>query len=270
MMQLQDHLVNDSSDFSNEDFQDVGEFGKSAPVWSRSMCYGYNEGRLVIVVHISLGRVQSEPCEFCATFYSAKQEIDGGGNEDQLVIWRREAKLPFTDIGDDEIKQAVLVDIIEVGKNPEQRKELSVRSIVGLRSLNSCLRPNTKRIQSALPLSGKRSGIIRDGELERFDIGWRIGAAISDCRSIDEIVQDGTQVVNAIAREKSKPVEGRPLVNVHDEPVALALGVTLFRDNIGLRFLPRDQLPLNSVEVFFGSAKFQQGASKFRRDHAIA
>jgi hypothetical protein len=51
--------------------------------------------------------------------------------------------------------------------------------------------------------------------------------------------------------------------------MSATIGIALFRDNIRLTILPRDEVRLNSIEVFFGAAKFQPAASEFRTDHAI-
>src|ERR1035441_10666795 len=171
-MGSQDHLLNDSPLFCNKDFQDIPEFTEGAPAWPSGMCYGYNERCLVVVVHVSLGRINGEPCEFCATFYRTPKEFDCGRDKDSSIILRPEAKLLSRNIGDNHIEQPVLVSIIEIGEKPEQRRELTVRSIVRLRSLDSCLRSTAQGCNTPLDVRiGERLGVLDDVEPVEQDLG---------------------------------------------------------------------------------------------------
>src|ERR1039458_7211441 len=127
-------VINNPSDFGNKDFQHVSEFASCAPRWPSGMCYGYNEGCLVLVVHISLWRLHGEPCEFCATFYSSRM-IAEGGRDDRLLADACKTELPMRHIGEHHIEQPVFVKIIEFAENAQKRREFWVRSIVRLGSL---------------------------------------------------------------------------------------------------------------------------------------
>ena len=263
-------VINNPSDFGNKDFQHVSEFASCAPRWPSGMCYGYNEGCLVLVVHISLWRLHGEPCEFCATFYRTPKEFDCGRDEDSLIIVRPEAKLPSRNIGDDHIEQPVLINIIEIGEKPEQRRELTVRSIVRLRSLDSCLRSTAQRCNTPLDFRiGERLGAVSDRKLQEAPIGGRIDATLCNGDRIEDAIKSGSEVMDAVSRQKRQLINRRLPFDFDHEAVAATLGIDLSGDSIGLRILPCDEFRLNSIEVFFGTADFQPAASELRSDHAV-
>jgi hypothetical protein len=75
--------------------------------------------------------------------------------------------------------------------------------------------------------------------------------------------------VNTVTAHHRTPVQRRRSLNFDDQAVSATVGVTLFRDDIGLALLPRDEVRLNSAEVFFGAAKFQPTVGELRSDHVI-
>ena len=75
-----------------------------------------------------------------------------------------------------------------------------MRSIVGLRLLDPCLRPTTEGTNSPF-LAGEGGSVGRDGELKIIGAARRIDPAFLDCDGIDKIIEGGAQVVDAVAAD---------------------------------------------------------------------
>jgi hypothetical protein len=82
------------------------------------MSYGYYDGRFMVIVHVSLGRVDGEPRDFCAVFQALPVEVH---DRETTSRGKVEAKFPSSDLGYDYIEQSVLVKIVEVAEQGQQR-----------------------------------------------------------------------------------------------------------------------------------------------------
>ena len=267
-MQLENEALNDTPNLSDDDFEQIGEFAECASRRPSGMCYGYNEGCLVLVVHISLRRGENEIREFRSTFYRAAIVSDIWRDEDTHLSCERNAKFPARDIVDNYIEQPVLVNVVELAEQGKERRQFGVRSIVRLRSLDSCLRISTKRGNPPL-LSSVLLGGACNRELQDIKVRGKVSPTFFDRNSVDKIVQGGAEIMDAIASDERPMLQGRRICDLNDEAVAAALGVTLFGDNIRISFLPFNEFSLDSIEVFFGAAKLEKTTSELRTDHAI-
>lgn len=268
-MNLENKALNDPFNFFDEDVKNVSKLSEPPPAWANGMSYGYHEGCLVFVVHISLWRVDGEPCESCATFYRAKKEVYGRRNKNGPIIWRREAELALLNVGNDYIEQPVLVRIVEFGEQPEQGRQLWVRSIVRLRPLKTCLDSFVGDRPKSPFLLGKCLASIGDRELKDVMLRRRIARAFFDGNGIDEVIEARPQVMNTVSGNKRPSVEGRLFRDLSDKTMAATIGVTLFGDSVRLSLVPCNEFRCDSLEVLFGASQFQEGTSEFSTDHAI-
>jgi len=266
-----DNTVNDCFDFRYEDIQDVGEFPEFALGWPDGMADGYDKGQLVFVIHIGLWSPEGEVRALCATFYRADMETDAGWNDrgrNDNSGGSFKTELPLSHIGDDYIEQPVLVNIVEFAEEPKKGRKFSVPSIVRLRSLNACLRLCAEESEPPLYLPSKFFWGVCDRELQSIKVGRWIRSAFFDSERIDSAIESGTEVVDAIAGEERPVVERGRLRNVDDQTVACAVSVTLAGDDVRIGIFPRSKFGLDSIEVFFGTANFQEAAGELRSDHA--
>lgn len=267
-MQSQNQAINDVFNLCDEVVENISEFGETASRWPSGMSYGYDNGCLVLVAHISIGRLQYKPHDFCATFYRVPPEVDLLRDYDRSVVWHREAKFSADDIGDNNIEQPVLVRIVEVGEQAKQGREKWVRSIVRLRSLDYCLRSRVKERDPVL-LSGVVVRSTYDRELEFLPIRRGIPSSVSDGEPVNDVVKGGPEIMNTVSRNERPSFERGSTNDVNDSAVAFTLGVTLMGDDIRLSLGPCLDFNLKSLDVFFGAAELQETASEFRTDHAV-
>src|SRR6185437_12531072 len=218
-IQLQDHLLNDSPDLCDEDCQNVSDLAERTPRWPCGMFHGYYNGRLVLIVHVLLRGIHDEVGDFCATFYSACVVADFHG--DQFAAWECEAKLPLADICHNHIEQPVLIEIVEFAEKAEQGRKLLVRSIVRLCSLDSCSRAVTDRRES-IGLLGEVFGTAGNWELEFVVPWWRTGPALPDGNRVNQAIETGAQVVNAVSSDQRPSVIGSRFGDFEDLAVAAA------------------------------------------------
>ena len=134
--------------------------------------------------------------EFCATFYRSPIVPDLRVDEEAAILhWEREAKLPASNIGDNYIEQPVLVNIVELTEHGKEGRQFGVRSIVRLRSLDSCLRVSAKCGKPPL-LSAVEISSVGNRELQSVEARWRISAALLDGNGINKIIESGAKIMN--------------------------------------------------------------------------
>ena len=216
-MRSENHTLNNPLDLRDEEIENVSQLANGAAAWSGGTCYGYHEGCLVLVAHIRLGRCDGEPREFCATFYRGEMKSDFRLHKDELVVWRHKTELPLLGIGENYIEQPVLVGIVEVGQETQERGELAVRSIIRLRSSNSCPCFIAQRCDSP-HLFREGVGRIGNRELEPVLHRGRIRSTFTHSDGINQIVESRAEVVNTIPGEQSQSVEGRRRLKIDNAP----------------------------------------------------
>src|ERR1700676_1844692 len=153
-MAIMDHLLENEKidnilDFRNEDFEDVLQDADMPPRRPLGMGHRYLERRLVIIVHIWIRRVNVEVhYNFCATVYAGPQKIRGGkGTKNRETF---QAELPADQMLGGYIEQPMLVSVVEVADESEQRRKFSVPSIIRLQSLDFCPRGGVQRSEPSI------------------------------------------------------------------------------------------------------------------------
>src|ERR1035437_791610 len=114
-MKLENTVLDNAPDFGDENLEQIGDLIERAPRWPSGMCYGYKEGCLVLIAHVSIRRGQDEVREFCGTFYRSPIVPDLRVDKEASILHlEREAKLPASNIGENYIEQPGLVNIVEL------------------------------------------------------------------------------------------------------------------------------------------------------------
>lgn len=141
------NAVNNSADFRDQEFQDglnSGQFHTGRP---RGVAYGYYQGEICIVLHIGLWRIKEEFSNFCVIFYSAGMEKKMGWHK---RVRAGKAQRPLRQLGHDYIEEPVLVSIVQVPHEGEERREgrWSCRSVVRLYALDFCPHSRAQGVDS--------------------------------------------------------------------------------------------------------------------------
>ncbi len=245
--------IEDSPYLANERHENSPEWGNVFTEWSLSVADGYAKGNIIPVVHIRLRCGEIEECNFCASFYRVSQPV----NINRSAPRGYELYLPARGVTEDYIEQSVLVKVIEVSQDGQDRREVGVRSVVRLRSLNKCLSLPANAIHSPTPLLDTEGiGGITDRELKFPGIRRGIGTAILDSQCVNKMVQRGAQIPDAISGNKGPSIYRRILQDIDEKGVAATLSLTLSPDGMRTILLPRLQFGVESVEVFLCPAKF--------------
>jgi hypothetical protein len=257
--------VNDLPNILDKSIEKAPDLADAFPEWPLGVAHGYTEGRIAVVLHISLCRFEREEKNFCATFYRSIEGMERwlsaqGGDE---------AKLPADDTLHGDIEQSVLVSIVEFPDDRKEGRQFMVPSVVRLRSLDACLRITADHRQPARLLSSKPVRSIGDGELQILCTGRRIGPTVANGDSIDDVIQCAPKTVNAIASDQGPAIKGRRLLDGNDEAVAATISVAFFGENIRFSCDPRLEFGLKSIEMFLSTTHLQETTGELRTDHAI-
>jgi hypothetical protein len=261
-----EHSIDDSSHFEDETSEHVLNSGDAIPGWTRGMAYGYCDGTLVLIAHISLRGLEGEEYKFCATCYRGSEVVERGHATHQ---GGREFKLPGGSMLESYIERPMLVGIGEFIEKPEKGRFFWVRSIVRLRALDPCLGLFTETGDPLLPLHLKSSPAVGNRKLEPVEIRRRVKSAVPHGQGIDKGVEGRPQIMDTIARDKGPPIQRRSLGDLDGKAIAGTFSVIISGDGIRFTPTPLSHFGIESVEVFLGAAKLQDATGEFRSDHAI-
>jgi hypothetical protein len=261
----------DLFDESIEDISELGYVPSSGSLW---MADGYEEGKLVVVLHIRIWRIDGKEQNFCATFYRSTQDMDLRRRADSTgdqTKWSEELKFTCCEMLHGYVEQPVLVRIVKVSNQAKEWRQALVRSIVRLQSLDYCLSRtvNGGRHPSSRPLVVKSFSGASDRKLEGIGIGRRASPAVSNRESINKVVECRSEVVDAIAADQRPTVDRRGLSDLNDHTVSAAVQIALLNDDIRVTLSPCDEFGIKSIEVFFGAAKLEIAGGELRSDHVI-
>jgi len=259
--------LNDSLHFGRQFFYDDWRFRPPIAGRTGDMTYGYHNGSLMVIVHLELRGIDGEPRKFCAEFKSLSPIIHNRPPSAGGQIG--EAKLPLAHLTCNHIEQSVFVKVIEIAEQSEQGREGWVSSVVRLQSLDSC--PHAKTQGFDVPeLPSIFLGTVGNRKLQSAFAGGRVLARFADGDSIDEMIQSGPEVVNAISNDACPPIERRVDLDVLDE-VAMAgtVSIDLLADDVRVAVNPSLEFSVEGVGVLLRSAEFEPAASKLRSEHTL-
>ena len=230
--------------------QDRFQGTSGSPAWARDMAYSYCQGNLKVVGHLALRRGE-KMCNFIAIF---ERLIEPYGQGDDLRDCPREAKLPGGVAVISDVYQTVLVDIVEVVENGHNGRKFGVRSVVWLFTFDELLGLLCQGCDS-VSLAIEIIRRVTQGELQHAGLIWHSFGTFQG-QIVDQMVQDATQVLRAIPRNKSVPFKISRPFNVKDETVAARLRLELFDNAIRLTVEPCADFTLESLQVFCSPVDF--------------
>lgn len=262
---LFDECSEDEFNLSDEDLKHVVQNGDVTTIRSLGMAHRYLEGGLVIILHIRIRGISVEEHDgLCATVYRRPESMSLRERPEALIT-----KATTDHMFGSYIQQPMLVSIIEKSEKEEERRELSVPSVVRLNSLDHCLRRSIERAESAVSSFGPFGRIANNRELDAAGVRGQVFSAVSDSHSVGEMIKGRTQVVNAVPDDQGPSIEGRWSADIQHGAVPPRIDIELFGDDVGIAILPLRQFSAVEFQVSFGMADLQEGTSEFRTDHAL-
>jgi hypothetical protein len=238
------------------------------PVAGRSgdMTNSYHNGSLVIVLQIGLRRTDGKPHHFCATFQSLFPKVYNGL---PAAGRQTEAKLSLANLKDDDVEQSVFVKIIEIAEEGQQGREGWVPSVVRLHSLDSGLHVGAQGLESP-QLFREVFGLVGNGELQNLFIGGRVLPGFVNSKSVNEVVQSRSQIVDTIAENQAPSVKGGFGFNIlNNQAVAGAVSIELSADDVRVAVNPSFQFSVERVRMFFSTPDFEPAISELRSKHTL-
>jgi hypothetical protein len=211
----------------------------------------------VIEFHIRRRTAEGNRRDLCAVF-------DFTISENPLLDWPDErgivlpfhAKLPSEDIGECELKQAVLVRVIEFPQQCEQRREIGVRAIVRLRSLNRCSSLLAKTADHAGTISGKLRPVIANGKLQFVPSRRRILTGFVNGNGVNEMIEGTSEIMGSIANYQRPVVEPSISDDLKNEAVFGQIGIDLCGQTVRTRFQPGANLSLDGFGMVLRPSDF--------------
>jgi hypothetical protein len=228
-----------------------------------TVAYRYCRGDVGLILHLKLRRVDGEPCNFCAIFKALLTKTD-----DRLFgsQWQREVKFPRCDLGHHYMDQSMLVTVIEVSDQGQQRREMSVPSVVRLHSLDSCPHINSQRFD---PARREVSSIVEDRKLQLSLVSGGILTSIMNGGGVDKVIQGGSQIVNTVAYHNRPIVKRRRSFDIEDYAVAAAVSVSLSAEDIRFAVHPKPDVGINGLGMFVSPPDFDPATCKLWPGHGM-
>ncbi len=263
---LDDCQPNDLPDFGDEKFEYTLQAGGLLPGGFHGMANGYIQGRVVVVIHIRIRRIDLEECNFCATFYRAVNKVGAGTASE----WKTsETELSVDYVREGYIEKPVLIQVVQVSDEGKEGRKFSVESIVRLQSLNSCLRRSAQRSETAISFAWPIASPSDNRELNTPFIGGRVVPALADREAICGMIESRPQVVNAVPGDQRPSFEIGRNVDIQDDAVAARVSVTLLGESVGVSAKPGQSFGIEGIQVFFGMANLESTRGELRSDHAV-
>ncbi len=215
-----------------------------------------------IPVHIRRRTVTHHREDLCAIFHFPSV----GDSSPTPTIGRMfacEAKIPMSHCAIHESEQSMFVRIVQFSQDLQKRRQLFVRSVVRLQRLENC--PH-RLANSSEPLGSdllvKVRPVIRNRESQSSVMRWSGEPGLENRNTVDEIVQGGSQIVEAIGNHQSPSLEWRGLVLSKDEAITGAVSVYLLRDAVRVSVHPGLDFIVDGLSVFLTPGELSSNASE--------
>jgi hypothetical protein len=247
-----DNFINNSSNLVTQHGDEASDLCSTIQGWAGGVRHDNHEVTDKCAAHIlRRGLLENKSSDLCAVFeFSlADQEFKVGSGGDFM----REASLPET--AESNLQQSVLVNVIQFPEQPEKRREFWVRAIVRLYSLDSC--PHSKT-QSRNPLFGvmKLTSVASQGEGELIGAGRGFLPRLMDGDCVDQVVEGGTKIVDAVPDLKGQSLEIGSLGSVENPTMFGTIGLDLLGDAVVFRLQSGSRACIDGIEMFLGAAQF--------------
>lgn len=216
------------------------------PVWPVKR---YVERKMVCHIHIRASIGDSNAAKLCVRFEAIA---------DKFVVKPWKASMGSGGQGDD-WRTPVLVDIRQFSEDEERVPLCTIPSVVRLQPLDSCLCVSWQWIDRfAAEVTRERTGRLAQGEEEGALVVGGEGLIGVNGHRVDEVVQGGPEVVEAVAEDK--PETRRDLRDIANRVFDEMPTMFGFRGDrwISIRFSERSQLFIEQLEVML--RPFEPGA----------
>jgi len=253
------HAVDDLSHVSSNFREQSADFAVPHPVgigWTTLAVKNRNSDieNCPVVLHIRRRTVANHREDFCAVF-------DFSGISDFLPVaafgkFADEAYVPLCNGAESQSDQVVLVRIVHVAEDSEERRELFVRSILRLYPLNSCPHggayiPKSSNVECLPEVFGR----ISDRE-SIVGIPGRVGGGFVTSDGVNKVIQGGTKVGKAVRKHQAPPLKRGRLIDAKEDAVSSVVRVSLSRDTIWVSVKVGPDFILDGLSVFLRPGYF--------------
>lgn len=243
-------------------------FGSTSPLRSGDITFcmsnrNYHLDKVSAVLHVRCGSTEHGRNDFCASFEFS--------NESPLlneVDVRREfpltASVYFAGCSHNDAEQPVFVRVIQVGKKPEERREVWVSSMVRLHALDSCPHSRGEWVNFPLTSLVSESTIsILDNERETSPVGRRILPRLVNCNRIYQMIENRPKIMHCVPKNERPLFDGgfgrvHPLSNY---AVLCKIRTGFCMNAIWGQIEPSSDLLLEDMSVFVCSSQLRPDAS---------
>ena len=256
--------------FGEQIFQEKSLYSCSFdPIWTGagSVLDGYRGGHAAAELQARGWTVAGDPGDL-----SAVNKID---------IWTLEVNLLWLQSGpcggdlecrgplEHHLDQPVLVGVVEVAQDREERRHGWMFPVVRLNALDGCLDWNAEFLY-AFPLRTKVLAVVGYREGATPLVGRWIRLQFVNGNSVDEVIERGPEIVNRVPKNQRPALERRRLQDRNDDAVTRAVAVHLSRNCIGAVFYPGIKFLIQKACVFVRPLDLGKDAIQFQHEQAIA
>jgi hypothetical protein len=233
--------------------------------------YRYNEfDNGSIPIHFRSRNIRGEREDFCFVFdlpvESGNLKIASEGRHTaEAEILRSEGAIY-------KHEQSVLVDIVEIAKNSEKRREFFVLANVRLYSLDCCphvaadvaKRPSVDGIVKPVFGIGDRKH-----ELLSDLVGEGIRGALMDRNGVNKVIKCGSEVTETVGRHEGQTLESGGLIDPNNQAMAGAVRVSLLDKAIRVSVVPSADFVIDGLSVFLTPRKLRSNGSEIEIEHRL-
>ncbi len=262
---LAKHTVNldhHAFNFSNQILDEFHQSRSVLPSGSSGVAYRYVHYHSENwVAHIRRRTVQGERRDLCAILHFTSVDERSYRLPQGEVTNSLKAQISKLEHG--HLEQSMLVHVIEVMEEGQQRGELWVPTIVQLSPLDCC--PHRIAERSDTPaIFSKPIRCVTDGKHQVPSIGRRFLPRLVDSNGINELVESCPQVMETVSSNQPPSLQGgRPQVP-NDDTVPGHFSVTLIGETNCLSLFPGADLILDGLHVFSRPREFETAPPKWR------
>jgi hypothetical protein len=176
-------------------------------------------------------------------------------------VWPSEANIPLNHCRESQPEQLVLVYILQISKNREQRRELWVRSIVWLQTLDGCPHWVANPRQTAYGFIRETSGLVANGESELVLIRGRVLRRLVNSDRKDKVVNGASEIVDGISNDKRPSLERWFTTDVRNEAISGKVSICLASDEIRATVFPPSNLIFDGLSMFVGTPELSENTA---------
>ena len=247
-------ILNGGSDFWNQFKEYISEFTAGPPKWRQAVLNRDHNLCFEFVAHVRRRTGVNGRRDFCAVFHFGcpKKKLDRFSWANN-VIDIMPARVPS--LVHSYVEQPVLIPVVEVSEQSEQRRKAFVRAIVRLHDLDFCPHATAERPdRSFFPSEQLRAVTDRKGE--EFGLWGRITLGLEDGDGIKEMIQCTPQVVDDITGDERPCDQIGRLENFDYVAVPGEIRACLFNESIRLTINPGADLTLEGIDMCVRAADF--------------